>query len=253
MISPNNNTWALLALVLAGFLPGGILARECHATPNSSSNVNSNALIVSTPDDLRIFHGCTTILGDILIGSTYNGSFVLNGVETITGSVSTEDSDSDLSGLTAIEMPDLLYTESISLPRSRELMNLHLPRLKHIKNLSFTQGIEDASFDLGSLETADEISMTGYWSSVSLPSLETINSLTITDLRLSRRTADIDTDHSNPLTISLPSLTEAHHIRTNGLQTRPRISSPLLEAGIINPQLSIGVEDKYKDKNNFNP
>lgn len=66
-------------------------------------------------------------------------------------------------GMDGIEMLDLLYIGSIYLPQTWGLKKLQLPRVEHMEQLYFIQGVEEGWFDLGSLKSADIISVAGYW------------------------------------------------------------------------------------------
>ncbi|KAA8649461.1 uncharacterized protein ATNIH1004_002132 [Aspergillus tanneri] len=163
-----------LALYLVvGTLPTSTFAPECHTHPNSNSD--NARLTLSTPEDLSVLSDCTTIIGDIFIKSTFSGSFVLNGVTNITGSISMAVYE-ESHRMNGIEMLDLLYIEGIYLPQTWGLKKLRLPRVERMEQLYFIQGVEEGWFDMEGLKIADIISVAGYWTNLSTPNLEVLGS-----------------------------------------------------------------------------
>ncbi|KAL2855227.1 hypothetical protein BJX68DRAFT_231789 [Aspergillus pseudodeflectus] len=194
-------------LAIFAVLPGGVYARECTTTTNNTP------LTISTPSDLTVFDGCTSITGDIVIDTSFSGSFTLNGVTHFNGSISMDEKVWAIN-LLAIEMVDLLEITRLRLPQSWGLKSLNLMNVQHVEELSFIQGVQDAVFDLNALKSAGRIEMAGLWTSISLPTLETASSLTIA------------TDPSwnptprAPLRIHLPSLREAGWMSIRGYMSR---------------------------------
>ncbi|KAL2814871.1 hypothetical protein BDW59DRAFT_17663 [Aspergillus cavernicola] len=206
MISTNS----LLALFLVvAALPAEIFAQECHTNPDSGDN--SDRLTISSPANLSAFDDCTSIIGNIVIDSAFSGSFVLNGVTNVSGAILMDEYE-ESHEMDAFEMLDLLYIESLNLPQAWGMERLQLPRVEHMEQLYFIQGVEESWFDVGALKTADVISMAGSWTNISFPSLESVSGgLTIvTDPSWSI------SDRTNPLEIHLPSLQEAQWMSIKG-------------------------------------
>ncbi|KAL6228662.1 hypothetical protein BDW75DRAFT_226512 [Aspergillus navahoensis] len=206
------------SLAAFALLPVGVYARDCTTTTDEKTNT---PLKVSTPSDLSIFSGCTSITGDMIIDPTFTGSFILNGVRHFNGSISM-DKNVWANGLTAIEMLDLLDITSIHLLQSWGLKNLNLMRLQHVQQLEFIQGAPDALFNFGRLKSAEMIEIAGTWTNISLPALETVTSLTIATDPSWRIT-----ERAEPLEIHLPSLREAGWTSIRGHVSR--FETPKLE------------------------
>ncbi|THC92442.1 hypothetical protein EYZ11_008084 [Aspergillus tanneri] len=193
MISLKTLALYLVPLIANPFFKG-TFAPECHTHPNSNSD--NARLTLSTPEDLSVLSDCTTIIGDIFIKSTFSGSFVLNGVTNITGSISMAVYE-ESHRMNGIEMLDLLYIEGIYLPQTWGLKKLRLPRVERMEQLYFIQGVEEGWFDMEGLKIADIISVAGYWTK------------------------------PNPLEIYLPSLRDAHWASFRGYLSS--LSTPNLE------------------------
>ncbi|KAL2829579.1 hypothetical protein BJY01DRAFT_124232 [Aspergillus pseudoustus] len=219
-------------LAILAVMPIGIAARDCTTTENTTTE----PLTVSTPEDLAVFDGCTTIAGDMIIDYSFAGSFILNGVTNFNGSI-TMNEIMWARELIAIEMLDLLEMENLHLPQAWGLKSLNLTKLQHVNDLSFIQGATDAMFDLGGLTGAERIEIAGTWTNISLPSLETISSLTIaTD-----PSWNIPSERAEPLEIHLPSLREAGWTSIRGHVSR--LETPKLEkVGIPNAPEPNGME-----------
>ncbi|KAL3481683.1 hypothetical protein BJX99DRAFT_253210 [Aspergillus californicus] len=211
------STVFLLGLVF-GFLPG-ILAQD--PAPNSECRTpdfdSLNTQVVSQPSDLDIYADCTTIIGNIRINSTFGGSFIIPGVTNFTGSIlMNREDDTDAVELEAIEMPDLLYLRDISLDTYSGRTRLVLPLVQRIDNLKVLQFADggQGSIELPALQSVDSLSLAGFWTNVSLPSLETATGgLTIyTDPTYYIE----DRPDLDPIDIDLPVLREVHSIRIKG-------------------------------------
>ncbi|KAL4880853.1 hypothetical protein BJY04DRAFT_190178 [Aspergillus karnatakaensis] len=219
----------ILGALVATTLPVGTLARDCHV--NDVLPEEDEQYTVTSPSQLGEFDGCTSISGRLRIGSAYKGSFILNGVTNFTGSIVMEDNEDSLD-LEAIEMPDLLYIDSVRLPKTWGMRKLLLPRLERVESLYFMQAFEDNVFDLGALESAAAIAMAGAWTNISLPSLETIDvGLTI----VTDPTWTVDY-RSTPVEIYLPSLVRAQWVSVKGFVSRLVTNLEILGAGTAEPR-----------------
>ncbi|KAL3488050.1 hypothetical protein BJX62DRAFT_212603 [Aspergillus germanicus] len=194
-------------LAIFAVLPAGVYARECTTTTNNTP------LTISTPSDLTVLDGCTSIIGDITIDTSFSGSFILSGVTHFNGSISM-DENVWANDLLAIEMVDLVEITRLNLPQSWGLKSLNLMNVQHVEELSFIQGVQDGVFNLDALQSAGNFEIAGLWTSIALPALETVDSLTIA------------TDPSwkpsprAPLRIHLPSLREAGWMSISGYVSR---------------------------------
>ncbi|KAL3451133.1 hypothetical protein BJX65DRAFT_269020 [Aspergillus insuetus] len=195
-------------LAIFAVLRAGVYARECTTTTN-----NEQPLAVSKPSDLTVFDGCTSITGDIIIDTSFSGSFILNGVTQFNGSVSM-DENVWANDLIAIEMVDVLEITRLHLPQSWGLKSLNLMNVQHIEEISFIQGAQDGVFNLDALKTAGNIEIAGLWTSIALPTLETVDSLTIATDPSWRPTPRA------PLRIHLPSLRESGWMSIRGYVSR---------------------------------
>ncbi|KAJ0421367.1 hypothetical protein BJY00DRAFT_282596 [Aspergillus carlsbadensis] len=194
-------------LALFAVLPAGVYAREC------TTNTNNTPLTISTPSDLTVFDGCTSITGDMIIDTSFSGSFILNGATHFNGSISM-DENIWANDLVAIEMVDLLEITGLNLPQSWGLRSLNLGKLQHVDELLFIQGVLDAEFHLDALKSAGRVEIAGLWTSISLPTLETASSLIIATDPSWTPTARA------PLRIDLPSLKEAGWMSIRGYVSR---------------------------------
>ncbi|KAL2784937.1 hypothetical protein BJX66DRAFT_315860 [Aspergillus keveii] len=194
-------------LAIFAVLPVGVYARECTTTTNNTP------LTISEPSDLIVFDGCTSIIGDITIDTSFSGSFILNGVTHFNGSISM-DENVWANDILAIEMVDLVEITRLNLPQSWGLKSLNLMNVQHVEELSFIQGVQDGAFNLDALKTARNIEIAGLWTSIALPALETVDSLTIATDPSWKPTPRA------PLRIHLPSLREAGWMSIRGYVSR---------------------------------
>ncbi|KAL2819258.1 hypothetical protein BDW59DRAFT_151555 [Aspergillus cavernicola] len=200
---------SLFALLLVtGVVPIGISAQDCYA--NATETDTESRLILSSPDQLSAFDGCTTIIGDILIDKNFAGSIVLNGVTNFTGTIASY-GYAVTTVVDAIEMPDALYINRLGLHNARMVRRLSLPRVERMAAMWLYQPAGDSSFDLGALKDISLIYMSGPGTNVSFPSLETItNDFTLVTDLLS------PSDDRAPIDVHLPALREVEGLNIKG-------------------------------------
>ncbi|RAH68451.1 uncharacterized protein BO66DRAFT_472660 [Aspergillus aculeatinus CBS 121060] len=158
------NLLSTLVVVVAVGLANLIAAQDC----NAQQDEYGQGIVIYTQDQLdQLTQNCTTLYGDLVVGSNYTGSFIVHNLTNITSSLSVQNS----TGLTSLEAPDLisLYVagfsyasslRSISLPqlqtaevftvKSRTPLTVSAPNLRNVSYLNLLgSGI---SFDLSKLE-----------------------------------------------------------------------------------------------------
>lgn len=141
--------------------PPGILAQECHTNESGSSqNSGNSALTVNSQDDLNSFSdGCTTLIGDILISSTYRGRFVLDGVANVTGQISMG-SRNYSKQVTSFELPE---AKSIGKVVLHEVPDVQLPMVESADWVTLTTASSESNASLGSLVNAGSVHIQGPW------------------------------------------------------------------------------------------
>ncbi|KAL5342372.1 hypothetical protein BJX70DRAFT_318880 [Aspergillus crustosus] len=206
---------SLVGALLVGTFPG-TMARECLASdilPEVDQTVT-----ISSPNQLSGFDGCTTIIGNLQIDSAYRGGFTLSGVTAIAGQLIMDESN-ESHDLEAIELPDLIHIDSLSLPQAWGMKTLSAPRLESVDTLTFIQAFEEDSFDFTGLTSASTVLIAGAWTNITFPSLKTVaRELTI----VTDPTWAVD-HRPNPLEINLPSLVRAQWMGIRGYVKRLRL------------------------------
>lgn len=141
--------------------PPGILAEECFTNESGSSqNSGNSALTVNSQDDLNSFSdGCTTLIGDILISSTYRGRFVLDGVANVTGQISMGSSNYS-KRVTSFELPD---AKSIGRVVLHEVPDVQLPKVQRADWVSLRTTSSNSTANLGNLVKAGSVHIQGPW------------------------------------------------------------------------------------------
>ncbi|OJJ59611.1 hypothetical protein ASPSYDRAFT_88524 [Aspergillus sydowii CBS 593.65] len=203
----------LLPIILVAVgLPLGILAEECFTNESGSSqNSGNSALTVNSQDDLNSFSdGCTTLIGDILISSTYRGRFVLDGVANVTGQISMGSSNYS-KRVTSFELPD---AKSIGRVVLHEVPDVQLPKVQRADWVSLRTTSSNSTANLGNLVKAGSVHIQGPWESVDLRSLANVTS----SLYLcSKAGCQIkQSDGSPTIDVDLPALESARYISVNG-------------------------------------
>ncbi|KAL2814107.1 hypothetical protein BJX63DRAFT_431510 [Aspergillus granulosus] len=209
----------LLAAAFIGSLPSGVLARECR-TNESTPEGYFPRMSLTSPDELAQFDGCETLTGYFYITSEFTGTLSLPTVTNFSGYITLEGPPTY--GLEAVNLPNVQYMETISLRNAWGLKTLRAPRLETLKELILTQAEKGSVFDLPELKEAEFISLAGFWSSISFPSLErNMGTWVYTD---PSREA---TDTLVPVDIDFPVLKESAGLYLYG-QIKS-LSTPLLE------------------------
>ncbi|KAL3440162.1 hypothetical protein BJX65DRAFT_291038 [Aspergillus insuetus] len=208
--------------LLAACLPIGTLALECLT--NSTIRPGYLPLMeLTSPTQLAEFSSCDTLTGYIHVSPEFKGTLELPAsVTNLTGYIKHSDGQPS-DGLEAVILPNVRYMESIELWGTYGVKRVYAPRLETLGNLIVQQAVEGATMDFEALREVDMIALSGYWSSISFPSLEEITySMSVhTDPTRS------ETDVLVPVDIDLPVLKEAGELSLYG-QIKS-LSTPLLE------------------------
>ncbi|KAF9890848.1 hypothetical protein FE257_005419 [Aspergillus nanangensis] len=163
----------LLTALLAGvLLPINTLARDCLVNETTFNNYAPRMDLIE-PSQLAQFDGCETLIGNIVISRHFTGKIELNTVTNFSGHISLDEKPTY--GLEAVSLPNVQYMESISLRGAWGLNSLHAPKLEVLEDLVVTQVVEGGTLELPALRAVETLSLSGYWSSISFPSLETID------------------------------------------------------------------------------
>ncbi|KAL4900079.1 hypothetical protein BDW74DRAFT_103483 [Aspergillus multicolor] len=212
-------------LVLAAGLavanwPHAILAKECNTTPTPDAGTNEPILRVSSLDDLATLDGCTSLTGHIVINYDYDGDFILNGVTSISGNLTTS-APADNLGL--VELLDL--TDADNIWPTALTNNIHLPELERAGSIDLVQASSSGEIDLGKLTEADNVRILGSWTTINLSCLETVaDEISI----CGSRDCGLYPDEEFPyLDVDLPSLKSANRFNVAG--TIKTVSVPSLE------------------------
>ncbi|EAW11253.1 uncharacterized protein ACLA_089450 [Aspergillus clavatus NRRL 1] len=219
--------WLAVGLIAAIF-PSFASAITCLiSSPESDSEQPFfRPYPVESADDLNRFatDNCTVIYGNIEISSDFNGAFAIPNVEIIYGNITLRDS-SGLSSvnLTSIELPNALAVEGIELPDIPALKNISAPKAILARSIKFAQQSSiSPNVDFRSLIRAENISLTGNYSSLHFDALQKVNnSLSVCSVR------DCGPADKFELAISFPALISAAYIRVGGLINS--LSLPALE------------------------
>ncbi|KAL4914992.1 hypothetical protein BDW62DRAFT_189469 [Aspergillus aurantiobrunneus] len=226
------------SLVTGIFLPGAS-AQECETTSELDPETGTKTLRLTSPDQLNIFEGCTSIMGHILIEPEYEGDFILNGVTDFAGNISTPAPanhwwwrpDSEYlppdtyvaADIRLFELRDLVHVENIVLyGLSGDAI---LPKLETAGDIVLVQASSSAEVDLGALVEAENVRVQGSWTSINVASLKKVN----WDAQFcGSQGCGIYTDEEFPsLNVVLPSLETANSFEVAG--TVKSASVPELE------------------------
>ncbi|RDW72678.1 uncharacterized protein DSM5745_07850 [Aspergillus mulundensis] len=195
------------------------LAKECE-TSTPDAETGEPILRVSSPEELSTIEGCTTLTGHIVINSDYSGDFILNGVTSISGNITTS-APADKFGV--VELPDLVDVGNIWLVGLTN--DVHLPKVERAGSINLVQASTSAEVDLGALTESDNVRAWGSWTRINLSSLETVtDELSI----CGSQNCGIYYDEEFPyLDVDLPSLKSANRFNIAG--TIKTASVPSLE------------------------
>ncbi|KAL3443005.1 hypothetical protein BJX65DRAFT_312305 [Aspergillus insuetus] len=157
--------------LLAGLLPIGIVAKDCY-TQGKAGSPGANTLRLDSPEQLRVFDGCTSIIGDIYVTAKFSGSLILNGVKSFKGTISSYDwLSSESTVFESLEMPDAVYVKEISLSDERQVKRVYLPKVQSMEEVYLFQPGDGSSVELSALRQIGSLLMVGGWSRISLPAL----------------------------------------------------------------------------------
>ncbi|KAL4865196.1 hypothetical protein BDV12DRAFT_175058 [Aspergillus spectabilis] len=211
----------------------GASAQECETTSELDPETGTKILRVTSPDQLTIFEGCTSITGNILIEHEYEGDFILNGVTDFAGNISTPvpanpwwwrpdsenlppdsefNSDYLAADIKLFDLRDLVYVENIVLyGLSGDAI---LPKLETAGDIVLVQASSSAEVDLGSLVEAENVRVQGSWTSINAARLKKVNR----DAQFcGSQGCGIYPDEEFPtLTVELPSLETANSFEVAG-------------------------------------
>ncbi|KAF7173985.1 hypothetical protein CNMCM5623_006252 [Aspergillus felis] len=210
-----------------------VAATTCDRSTDPNLRNSSAAFHLASSDDLDWFstHNCTTIDEDIILLQSFNGSFSLPNVTSISG-VITYIAPTETSVLTSISLPDVLYLGGINvhLPSSQEIIDVSAPKATTVGSINLAVPLTGA-VDFRSLKQATNISLAGNYSSVRFDALEQVNG------NLSMRGSDtvatnyLDNEAYGQLPLSFPALKSATFIQFSGVITE--FSMPVLETANI--------------------
>ncbi|EAW18244.1 uncharacterized protein NFIA_081910 [Aspergillus fischeri NRRL 181] len=214
-------------------LPQIVTATTCERSRDPNLQNSPAAFQFASSDDLNWFstHNCTTIDDDITLLESFNGSFSLPNVTSISG-VITYAAPTKTFKLTSISLPDVLYLGgmNVDLPSSQKTIDVSAPKVTVVGSINLAVP-STAAVDFRSLKQATSISLAGNYSSVRLDSLEQVNG------NLSIRGSDtiatnyLDDKAYGQLPLSFPALKYATFIRVSGVITE--FSMPVLETANI--------------------
>ncbi|KAL3462089.1 hypothetical protein BJX64DRAFT_288632 [Aspergillus heterothallicus] len=209
---------------LIGLSSTAALARSCYK-PEGEENFE-----VNSPEDVsRLFEGCESIWGDIVIGDNYTGPFVLPGVVQILGELDLnwggwyeERPDYSIApNVTSIELPDLEMMYSADIRDVPTLRLVSMPKLTEVWHglKLLQQRNPPCATDFRSLRWANDLSIKGRFTRMNFDSLETVSN--ILEIASNLKTA-ISLPRLNltcglrlwgvPSSVSLPSFSHAQRI-----------------------------------------
>ncbi|KAL3456728.1 hypothetical protein BJX64DRAFT_36938 [Aspergillus heterothallicus] len=184
--------------------PSLVIARECTVSPDD------DPILVSSADAaLGLFADCSTIVANgILIGDDYNGTFSLAGVKNITGTLGRNGH----SGLERIEMPDLQYLGGLWLVNT----NVDYVYFENLLAITDALHVQNAAHGIDmvfpNLTTVDAVTIGPSYSSLELPSLETVSST----IAIDACTACNAPKEEPPAILNLPALSSVGFINVSG-------------------------------------
>ncbi|KAL2819657.1 hypothetical protein BDW59DRAFT_164985 [Aspergillus cavernicola] len=224
-----------LAITIRGRLTAdGASTQQCETSSTTDPETGEKILRLSSPDQLSVFEGCTTITGHIIIESTYSGDFILNGVTEFAGNIWTEGgADSPAQTLGLVELRDLVELGDIALYGLVD--NVYIPNLEHAGDVVLVQASSSAEVDIGSLVEANNVRIRGSWTSINVESLKTVNQVA---QFCGSQDCEIFTDQEFPyIVVDLPSLETTNHLELAG--TVKSASLPELQV--------VGFQEPYPD------
>ncbi|KAL4905636.1 hypothetical protein BDW74DRAFT_178004 [Aspergillus multicolor] len=189
----------------------------------------SGKFYVETQEQLDIIGAnCPVINGSILINGSFTGPFVLNGVRNITQNfVISMWHEFSASHPTSIDLPDLESVDRIYLP-DLAASSFSAPKLWTAESLTLGQAAPGSEVNLESLVRVGRgLTLIGKYSTVHLPSLETVNgSLEIYSVD-KRGIFETHSSIASAMNLTIPSLTTA--TRMNLAVKAEAISFPNLQ------------------------
>ncbi|KAL3492877.1 hypothetical protein BJX62DRAFT_235819 [Aspergillus germanicus] len=154
-----------LGLAIATAIISPVAAQLCDV---------GNLEIKSQVELNHLVQNCTALAGQLTLGKYYTGSLVFHNVTNITSSTITAVSGTADSGVTSIELPDLVTAGSFAVNGITTLEKLSFPKLEYVEHLSlwFSAMVDELEFP--SLRNASEIQLNGNFSKVSFDALQTV-------------------------------------------------------------------------------
>ncbi|KAL3489561.1 hypothetical protein BJX62DRAFT_238962 [Aspergillus germanicus] len=212
-----------LTALLVVYLPIGTLALEC-LTNSTTRPGYSTRMELTSPTQLAEFSSCDTLTGIIHVTPEFKGTLELPASVTNFSGYIVHYYGQPSDGLEGIILPNVRYIESIELWGTYGVKSVYAPRLETLGMLLVEQAVEEgATMDFGALREVNTIALSGYWSSISFPSLEKITY----SMSVHTDPTQSETDVLVPVDIDLPVLKEAGELTLNG-QIKS-LSTPLLE------------------------
>ncbi|KAL2861953.1 hypothetical protein BJX68DRAFT_223547 [Aspergillus pseudodeflectus] len=217
------HSWSLLATFVAGLVPTSVLASICDEPdlPHRNWNISSQARL----DELS---QCTTLDGKLYIWPSYEGPFVLQNVQNITGDIWEFPTKEGLvPKVTLIELPDLRYVTKVSVDMPT-LTKFSAPKLISAEGINIYSPVAGSMVDLPTLRSVDDsITLRGNFSSINLNSLQNATSITICNEECEEPTPESRDALAQELDVDLPSLETAGRLIIRG--NISSISTPRLQ------------------------
>ncbi|KAL4805664.1 hypothetical protein BDV18DRAFT_11858 [Aspergillus unguis] len=232
--------WLFTSLVPA------VLGQECNGP-----------FTLNLQGDLEeLLNGCTTIIGDIIIENTFDGTFNLSGVTNITGSITTpfnpiqQDTLSLMSNVTFFDAPELLSIGTLDLDALPYATGISLPKLEavtEVLRINATRYLlenDGMEVDVPAIVEVPSLILEGTFSRMDFASLEKVTE----ELRVNLCSGDSCHHRSTPtsltpLAVSFPVLESAGLLNVTGaipsisfpelVSVGPRSNSPTTQSGLI--------------------
>ncbi|KAJ5554721.1 hypothetical protein N7461_003191, partial [Penicillium sp. DV-2018c] len=143
----------------------------------AGANICSSSITISSQSDANNLRSCDSFEGSITISSSARGSITIHDVEEIKGGFIAQGS----SALAEISAPDLTSVEGdITLRNLDSLTTLNMGALSQVHSLTITENPKLTSLGFQELEQVEgQLELTGSFSRVSLPALDTVKGRTV--------------------------------------------------------------------------
>ncbi|KAH8435058.1 uncharacterized protein LDX57_012687 [Aspergillus melleus] len=207
--------WALPAILT------GAAAEECHG--NFTVHPNDNTT--------RLFDSCTTIVGNINIGTSIDGELYLRGIYNVTGTIEFRpDHDHDRDSRPVVHFfnaPNLFHLGGLKVHEGFSVYELYLRGLETVGDISVYVDEYALNLELDSLVEADSINISRALSTLDLPDLRTVHGALTIDYHAANSSGD-EPGSSNHGRIDFPSLELAGSVNLAGATeniTLPRLTT----------------------------